>query len=109
MFMITFPLYQRRHQDVWLTASVAGIRVEDPKIYGARRHPIANEVSTLWDWLPATITSRHDATPTGKNLTSLEDGYFVLRQPDGNEVWEGFQPRLSRLESRSHRQKEEGS
>jgi hypothetical protein len=35
--------------------------------FGALRRPIGNEVLLLWEWLPATIPSRQDAAPTGKN------------------------------------------
>jgi hypothetical protein len=31
------------------------------------RHPIGDEESSLWEWLPATIPSRQDAAPTEEN------------------------------------------
>jgi hypothetical protein len=51
--------------------------------YGALRRPIGNEVLPLWEWLPATTTSRQDAAPTGIGTTSPEArrsrGYFQDR------------------------------
>jgi hypothetical protein len=43
--------------------------------YGARRRPIGDEVSPLWEWLPATIPSRQDAAPTEKGQLRLKLGF----------------------------------
>jgi hypothetical protein len=41
--------------------------------YGARRRPLDNEVSPLWEWLPATIIAvRRGGLPQVKKPTSLE-------------------------------------
>jgi len=34
--------------------------------YAILRRPIGSEVLPLWEWFPATISSRQDAAPTGK-------------------------------------------
>jgi hypothetical protein len=37
-----------------------------------RRHPVGDEESFLWEWLPAATASRKDAAPTAMNTAILE-------------------------------------